>query len=362
MSAYKPAESPIRYLTIDEMMLKIARMRAARLAAEGASATPSAEPLSEVISLTPVSEVAKQQPVLEFPEYMGHCETWCAAEQTSSTRKLTRAATGPLEWTALAVPRATELALRTNRLPSNPIEPGWEPYALAAATGVFAALLLILSVFQTSSERRTKSMMASVGPTLVAGSEPWNEISTDDFLSEPAISQQAPRHVRPKIPPEQLEANVRQMLVSNGFPDIGVSASRRGDIYLAGSVFSLGEAQDIVKVAKLAANGGTVFFLHPEVREPQGGTFFGAMAEHAPDVWGARIRTVVIGSPAYKAGIVVGDVIREFGHAAVGGAADLEKAVANHKPGERVTVRFWRGGSNRYRIARLTGLHQFVLR
>jgi len=127
-------------------------------------------------------------------------------------------------------------------------------------------------------------------------------------------------------------------------------------------VFSMQEATNIVKVARLAARGGRVYFLHPEVRDPQGPTFFGARAEYDPAVWGARVRNVTIGSPADKAGIRAGDVIREFGHATIADAKELEKAVADHSPGERVAVRSWRDGENKYSIARLTGLTQFASR
>jgi len=235
-------------------------------------------------------------------------------------------------------------------------------YVFAAVTAGVTALLLAVGVHKLQIGTPAMQMTASADASLVAGGDPWNELPTNIVMSQAAVPQEAPRHLRHKISPDQLEGNIRARLASNGFPDIGVSASHHGEVYLAGAVFSMQEATNIVKVARLAARGGRVYFLHPEVHDAQGPTFFGARAEYDPAVWGARIRNVTIGSPADKAGIRAGDVIREFGHATIADAKELEKAVADHSPGERVAVRSWRDGENKYSIARLTGLTQFASR
>ncbi|HTR63315.1 MAG TPA: PDZ domain-containing protein [Candidatus Binataceae bacterium] len=357
MSASRDGNPPIQYLTIDEMMLKIAAMRAA---AREKAASESPIPQAPGGQEAPVP-----QPEVVFPEYVSHCEIWARSGDVRRTRELKtpvgvngvslpREATPirPQEYRPVAKPAATVPAVRRER----------PHYFLGSIAAIFSALTLALALAHLRPASPTMMMGVPAYGNLVAGGEPWNEFSGEDALVPAARPDLAPPHLRPKISPEQLEARVHQMLASNGFPDIGVSASHRGEVYLAGEVFSLEESDAIVKVAKLAANGGAVFFLHPEVREPQGSTFFGAIPEHAPEVWGARVRSVVIGSPAYKAGIVVGDVIREFGHATVGGANDLQKAVADHKPGERVTIRIWRNGAIKYSIARLTGLAEFASR
>jgi hypothetical protein len=236
-------------------------------------------------------------------------------------------------------------------------------YVFGAVTAGVAALLLVAGVLKLQTGAPPMQMMASANwKSLAAGGEPWNELPSDEVVSAAAVPEVAPRHLRHKISADQLEGNIRAMLESNGFPDIGVSASHHGEVYLAGAVFSAQEAKTVVKVARQAARGGRVYFLHPEVRDVQGPTFFGAMAEYAPAVWGARVRNVVIGSPADKAGIRPGDVIREFDHATIADAQELEKAVAGHTPGERVAVRSWRDGENQYTIARLIALTQFALR
>jgi len=356
MSAGAERENPVRYLSVDEMMLKIAEMRAGRvvpkmrLAPSKPAQRESVEPLPE----------------LEFPEYVSHCEAWCAgATGVEAVEAAKSAPVKPLPSPAVAsrVPvRMVPLVAKPNLQPSPPRKARLQGYVFAAVTAGVAALLLVVGVLQLQTGAPAMHMMASADRNLVAGGDPWNELPTGDIISEASVPEQAPRHVRPKIAPDQLEGNLRAVLASNGFPDIGVSASHDGEVYLAGAVFSMQEAKNVVKVARRAARGGRVFFLHPQLREAQGPTFFGATAEYAPEVWGARVRNVVIGSPADKAGIHAGDVIREFDHATIADAQELDKAVADHSPGERVTVRSWRDGENKYTIARLTGLTQFASR
>jgi PDZ domain/BON domain len=345
-------EIAIRYLSVDEMMLKIAQMRAARVVPK--MSLPPAQPVRH--------ESVEPLPEREFPDYISHCEAWSSATTIVEADDMaeippvellpswevpsTESVVQPVAWRKQQ--RLTQVVLRR--------------YVFGAVTAGVAALLLAAGVLKLQTGAPPMQMMASADWSLVAGGEPWNELPSDDVVSEAAVPEVVPRHLRHKISADQLEGNIRAMLESNGFPDIGVSASHHGEVYLAGAVFSAQEAKTIVKVARLAARGGRVYFLHPEVRDAQGPTFFGAMAEYAPAVWGARVRNVVIGSPADKAGIRPGDVIREFDHATIADARELEKAVAGHTPGERVAVRSWRDGENQYTIARLIALTQFALR
>jgi len=356
MSARGEREIPIRYLSVDEMMLKIAEMRAARFVPR--MPLPRTEPA--------LRESVEPLPERDFPNYISHCEAWCAAATAVEADDL--AGIPPVEprpsrvFPSRASASMVEPVARHKLQRSSPTKLVLRRYVFGAVTAGVAALLLAAGVLKLQTGVPAMQMMASADRSVVAGSDPWNELPNDDIVSEAAVPEVAPRHPRHRISPDQLEGNIRSMLASNGFPDIGVSASHHGEIYLAGAVFSAQEATSVVKVARLAARGGRVYFLHPEIRDAQGPTFFGAMAEYAPAVWGARVRNVVIGSPADKAGIRPGDVIREFDHATIADAHELEKAVADHTPGERVAVRSWRDGENTYTIARLTGLTQFALR
>jgi len=367
MSANQDGKSPIKYLSIDEMMLKVAAMRAAAATLEhleSSQVLPAAPLPEEVVPTTALQDQVRQEPVttpapMVFPEYVSHCELWCRTRNSRGTRELNpETRVNP----SLLVRSGRQVSVPRGVPPKYLVKRDGPLYLFGSVAAIVGAVFLALALQKLKPDAPEMMMSVPVYGNLVAGRDPWNEIPNDDTVSPATVAEVTPRHVLPKIAPEQLEANVHQMLASNGFPDIGVSASHRGEIYLAGEVFNIDESEDIVRVAKLASNGGKVFFLHPEVREPQGPTFFGAIPEHAPDIWGARVRNVIIGSPAYKAGIRIGDIIREFGHATVGGENDLEKAVANHKPGERVTVRIWRGGSIKYSIARLTGLAEFASR
>jgi hypothetical protein len=353
MSARAEGEIPIRYLSVDEMMLRIAEMRAARVVHQ--------------MPLPPIQHAPRESveplPELEFPDYISHCEAWSAGATPVEADEL--ATIPPLKLLPSRVGSASmvQAAAARNLRPSPSAKRLLPRYVFGAMTAGIAALLLAAGVLklQTGAPPPMQKM-ASADRSLVAGGDPWNELPTTDVVSQAPVPEVAPRHLRHKIRPDQLEGSIRATLASNGFPDIGVSASHRGEVYLAGTVYSMHEATNAVKVARLAARGGKVYFLHPEVHDPQGPTFFGARAEYAPAVWGARVRNVVIGSPADKAGIRAGDVIREFDHATIADAQELEKAVADHSPGQRVAVRTWRDGANKYSVARLTGLTQFASR
>jgi hypothetical protein len=353
MSARAEREISMRYLSVNEMMLKIAEMRAARI-------IPKMPPLA---AQDAPRESVVPRPELEFPVYISHCEAWSAAATPVEAGEIAPGGLRPSRVVASRLSASIVPSVSTGNLrPSPSIKLVLRRYVFAALTAGVAALLLAAGVHKFQIGAPAMQMTASADPSLVAGGEPWKELTTVVVVSQAAVPQAARRHPRHKISPDQLEGNVRARLARNGFPDIGVSASHHGEVYLAGAVFSMREATNIVKVARLAARGGRVYFLHPEVRDVQGPTFFGAMAEYDPAVWGAPVRTVTIGSPADKAGIRAGDVIREFGHATIADAEELEKAVADHSPGERVAIRSWREGENKYSIARLTALTQFASR
>lgn len=64
---------------------------------------------------------------------------------------------------------------------------------------------------------------------------------------------------------------------------------------------------------------------------------------HIDDRSGARITSVVPGSPAEKAGLKVDDVIFEVGETEIKNANDLSSAIKSRQPDEEVTIKYLRG-------------------
>jgi putative serine protease PepD len=62
---------------------------------------------------------------------------------------------------------------------------------------------------------------------------------------------------------------------------------------------------------------------------------------------GAQVASVQPGSPADKAGIQAGDVIRSVGGKQVTTADDVASAISGYKPGDKVAVTVERGGSQK---------------
>jgi hypothetical protein len=157
----------------------------------------------------------------------------------------------------------------------------------------------------------------------------------------------------PHVKTDQLEAHIKDRLKSRAFPDIGVSVSKGGDAYLAGEVYSLNEVSEIARIVRSVNGVNRVHFLHPDVLAANGPAYFGANTASAPAVWGAKVKSVVIGSPADKAGLKPGDVISEFDGKTIPDARALNTTVMQYSPGQRVQFRVWHNGQPEYLIARL---------
>jgi hypothetical protein len=156
-----------------------------------------------------------------------------------------------------------------------------------------------------------------------------------------------------ELEPGELEAAIKDTLKMRAFTDIGVSVSHKGDAYLAGDVYSLAEARRIQQIARRVSGVRRVHFLHPDVHPAQGPAYFGVTTAWAPEVWGAKVSAVFIGSPADKAGLQPGDVISEFDGKTIYDAKVFDDLIAQYLPGERVQFRVWHGGQPLYLVARL---------
>jgi osmotically-inducible protein OsmY len=229
-----------------------------------------------------------------------------------------------------------------------------------AFTAMGTALMVLVAVLVMHvpivNDNHTTLMAQSIAtPALKAST---STMSADDVISTLVITvpdgdvQQA--SAQPVLKSDQLEARIRDTLKTRAFPDIGVSVSKKGDAYLAGEVYSLDEARKISHIVHGVNGVNRVHFLHPDVL-PAGGTpFFGVATASAPAVWGAKVKSVVIGSPADKAGIKPGDVISEFDGNTVPDAKYLDLLVLHYSPGQRVQFRVWHNGQPEYLVARLS--------
>jgi hypothetical protein len=231
-----------------------------------------------------------------------------------------------------------------------------------AFTAMGTALMVLVAFLMTRVpivKNHTNLMAQGVATPALKASSVSSSLMTaaNDMISTlvivPDAEVQQASSAQPPVKSEQLEARIRDTLKGRAFPDIGVSVSTKGDAYLAGEVYSLDEARKISHIVHSVNGVNRVHFLHPDVRPAGGPAFFGVKTASAPAVWGAKVQSVIIGSPADKAGIKAGDVISEFDGNTVPDARYLDLLVAHYSPGQRVQFRVWRDGQPEYLIARL---------
>jgi S1-C subfamily serine protease len=154
-------------------------------------------------------------------------------------------------------------------------------------------------------------------------------------------------------PRDDIEERVRTALARSGFYNLGVSASKSGELFIAGVVYGDSDVLDAKRIARRVAGVKRVHFLRPEFRAPDGPAYFGARTVSTPDVFGARVAHVTPGSPAALAGIVAGDIVKQFGGATVATAAELSDVLGRRAPGERVRIGLRRDGREVFVVVRL---------
>jgi hypothetical protein len=227
--------------------------------------------------------------------------------------------------------------------------------AMGTALMVLVAVLVMHVPIVNDGEHQPALMAQSIAtPALKASSSIMNQddlISTLVIVPDANVQQASARPLLKSS--DQLEARIRDTLKLRAFPDIGVSVSKKGDAYLAGEVYSLDEARKIPPIVHSVNGVNGVHFLHPDVRPAGGPAFFGVTTASAPAVWGAKVKRVIIGSPADKAGIKTGDVISEFDGNTVPDARFLNLLIAHYSPGQRVQFRVWRDGKPEYLVVRM---------
>ena len=231
-------------------------------------------------------------------------------------------------------------------------------YAFTAMGTALMVLVAVLVMHVPIVNNHPNMMMAQsiatpalkASPSMNASDLISDAISTLVIVPDAATAQAS---AQPPVKSDELEARIRDTLKVRAFPDIGVSVSTKGDAYLAGEVYSLDEARKISNIVHSVNGVNRVHFLHPDVRPAGGPAFFGVATASAPSVWGAKVKSVIIGSPADKAGIKAGDVISEFDGNTVPDAKYLDLLVTHYSPGQRVQFRVWHDGQPEYLVARL---------
>ncbi len=214
---------------------------------------------------------------------------------------------------------------------------------------VFVAILLTrVPIVESPKTFAHRAALIALKASSFASAE--DLIATWVIIPDSDVDLNSPGHA---LKPRELEARIKNTLKVKAFPDIGVSVAKNHDAYLAGDVFSQDEARNIVKIVHRVNGVNRVHFLHPDIHVAQGPAYFGVTGVWAPDVWGAKVQAVVIGSPADKAGIQAGDVISEFDGNTIPNAKAFNDLLATYAPGQRVQFRVWHKGEPVYLVARL---------
>ncbi len=233
-------------------------------------------------------------------------------------------------------------------------------YAFTAmGTALMALVVVLMTRVPIVDNHRPNfpNLVAQIFPKAGTKALATPEKNADDVITTMVIIPDADVQMAAAKPVEvksdQLEAQIKDTLKSRAFPDIGVSVSKKGEAFLAGEVYSLDEVNKIAQIVHKVNGVHHVHFLHPDIRLAQGPAFFGATTAWSPDVWGARVRAVSIGSPADKAGLQKGDVISEFDGKTIPDAKSFHDLMAQYSPGQRVQLRVWHKGQPEYLVARL---------
>ncbi len=137
---------------------------------------------------------------------------------------------------------------------------------------------------------------------------------------------------------DHLESRLKAKLARNGFPNIGVSVSRAGAVFLAGTLFDHSEKWMVEKIVERTPGVESVHFPHPEIRKLYGPAYLGIETAPTGRHAGVKVMKVWQGSPAAMAGIRTGDVIVSFGGRPVRGPQTFRYLVASHVGGQRVPV------------------------
>ncbi len=160
---------------------------------------------------------------------------------------------------------------------------------------------------------------------------------------------------------DRLESELKSKLARHGFPNIGVSVSRDGAVFLAGTLFDHSEKWMVERIVERTPGVESVHFPHPEIRKLYGPAYLGIETAPTGRNAGVKVMKVFPGSPAAMAGIRTGDIIVTFGGRPVRGPQTFRYLVASHVGGQRVPVTVERGNRQQRVTVRLGQTSALVL-
>lgn len=266
----------------------------------------------------------------------------------------------PLSWEEIERLAADEDAAARREVPAVKRRHRWPYRAIAASIVAMGIVGYGVAGFRAHSHAMIESARRDLDTRTQRSVELTDTIAMQAQSDSDAIAMFVvvpPSEVEPvsyNVEPAVIEGDVKDALRMHAFPDIGVSAGSSGRVFLAGDVYSLDEVAKIKKIVWHVQGVHEVHFMHPNLLQASGPAYLGAIAASDPNVWGARVGNVIPGSPADKAGIRRGDIIREFNGQTIADGRTLETGISHCTPGDRVEVRVYRDGEDEIIGARLS--------
>jgi hypothetical protein len=196
--------------------------------------------------------------------------------------------------------------------------------------------------------------VARANPPAVAPAAPVAPVAAVD-QEQPLfmLMLDPPRHQT--LASHDLEVKLRGEMTAAGFPNIGVSVTHYGEVFLAGRVSDSDEKDEILGLVRGTPGVHETHVDDVEIRHPSGPAYFGVDAAPAPDDIGVKVIEVFKGSPAEVAGIRAGDIITKFGTQYVIDHKSFHYMVIAHEGGQRVAVTILRNGAPLTVMVRLSG-------
>lgn len=295
-------------------------------------------------------EATLQNPEIESQGgYKTHAELWGSFEEASLQPDGER-----LPWTApilaakpsLEGPRDAR-ALKPNLSRKRPAAAGIY-WTLAIAVG--ALLLGLITRPDITKVPVSNTPLVKNAP---AAATPVTPSSFVDDLQQPyfMIVLDPPRDQTPAS--RNLEARLRDVIARAGFPDLGVTVTHYGEVFVAGAVADPAERDEILALVRSVRGVSEIHADDIVIRKPFGRAYFGAETGPARNGLGVIVTKVYSDSPAEVAGIKPGDIINKFGIQYVIDPESFHYIVLAHEGGQRVAVTLMRDGEAQTVMVRL---------